>query len=114
MKKKLAQITSACFNLQDRGIFILDIFVDYENGWSQGVCNLCIDTYDKEKGKRVGTGKGMDLIISVLNLFGCNNLNELRGKHCFVLLDEKKDKVIGIESLRCDGSKQLIYEDIFK
>lgn len=112
MKKELAQITDACFNLQDRGIFILDIFVDYENGWSQGVCNLCLDTYDKEKDKRVGTGKGMDLIISVLNLFRCNNLSELKGKHCFVLLDEK-DKVIGIKSLRCDGSKQLIYSEIF-
>ena len=113
MKKELAEIKDARFNLQDRGIFVVDIIVYYENGWSQNVCNLCLDTYDEKLKKRVGTKEGLDFIMQLLNLFNCDNLEELKGKYCFILMDEK-NKVLGIQTLRKHGSLEFIYADVFK
>lgn len=53
------------------------------DGHKEYVIYVLIHTTKKDK--RVGTGKGMDLIISVLNLFRCNNLSELKGKTLFCI-----------------------------
>ena len=49
MNKKLAKVSKATLQLQERGILMFWIFVDYEEGCSQGIGGLCLDEYDKEK-----------------------------------------------------------------
>ena len=56
MEKKLAKITKAHLEIQERGILNFWIFVDYEeDGFSQGVGGIALDTWDEVKRKRVGT-----------------------------------------------------------
>ena len=49
MNKILCNVTSVKTNYQDRGILILDVFVDLETGGGLSIFNMVLDTYDKEK-----------------------------------------------------------------
>lgn len=49
MNKILCNVTSVKTNYQDRGILILDVFVDLETGGIFTLFNMVLDTYDKGK-----------------------------------------------------------------
>lgn len=89
MQKKLAKITKATLEIQERGILNFWVFVDYEDGWHQGVGGICLDTWDEEKKSRVGTAYGCEMIRQMLLFFGVNNLEECKGQLVYVLGDGK-------------------------
>jgi hypothetical protein len=49
MNKQLAKIKSAGLEIKERGILNFWIIVDYEDGGSQGIGGIALDTYDEEK-----------------------------------------------------------------
>ena len=53
MNKQLAKVTKATLEIKERGILQFYVFVDYEEGCSQGVGGICLDSYDDKKKKRV-------------------------------------------------------------
>lgn len=55
LKKKLARVSKATLNIQDRGCLNFWVHVDYEEGCSQGVGGIALDNYDKLLDQRVGT-----------------------------------------------------------
>lgn len=84
MEKKLAKIKSANLEIQERGILNFWIHVDYEEGCSQGIGGICLDDYDEDKARRVGTAYGCEMIRRLLLTLGVNDFSEMKGKHIWV------------------------------
>ena len=81
MDKQLAKIKSAGLEIKERGILNFWIIVDYEDGGSQGIGGIALDTYDEGKKKRVGTAYGCEVIRRLLLALGVNDFSEMnRGK----------------------------------
>ena len=116
MNKELARITSASLEIKERGILNFWINVDYENGFSQGVGGIALDTYDKEKDARIGTAYGCEMIRQLLLVLGVNDFSQMKGKDIWVLVEGSNlnIKPIGIQALKADGGKQLIFGDILE
>lgn len=80
---KNALIDSFFLGYQDHGIFTFAVNLNY--GVSiQSFGNYCLDMYDENKKKRVGTAYGMQFIICVLQLFDIKSISELKGVPCRV------------------------------
>ncbi len=113
MNKKLAKIRKASLEIKERGILTFLIYVDYEEGCSQGIGGLALDRYNKEKDCRVGTAYGCEMIRRILLAFNVNDFCELAGMHLWVLGAgtglEFSPK--GIEPLSVDSKQEAV---IFK
>lgn len=103
MNKVLCNVTDVKLNIQDRGILILDVFVELVDGGCLSVFNMCLDSYDKKKERRVGTAYGCEMIRQTLQFFGVNNFDEIKNYKCYLLTDKESiysaSDVIGIEQL---------------
>ena len=115
MKENLATITSAGLEIKERAILTFWIFVDYEEGSSQGVGGFALDSYDDNIKERVGTAYGLQMIIELLSVLGVNDLHEAKGQNIFILgeCEGLSFKPKGIKSLRSGTGKSLIFEDVF-
>ena len=120
MNKQLAKITKASLEIKERGILGFWIWVDYEEGGSQGIGGIALDSWDKKKEKRVGTAYGCEMIRSLLLCLGVNDFSEMEGKMIWVLGESKglSFNPKGIERLNLDKgdseSKSVVFDDIFK
>ena len=122
MNEKLAKITKASLEIQDRGILNFWIHVDYEEGCSQGIGGFCLDTYDKKLDSRVGTAAGCEIIRLLLLTLKVNDFSEMKGKYIWVIGegDGLSFQPKGIRPLYvdCKGrnpeeKSTIIFEDIF-
>ena len=122
MNKILCNVTSVKTNYQDRGILILDVFVDLETGGGLSIFNMVLDTYDKEKKERVGTAYGCEMIKACLDFFGVNNLSEVKNYKCYLLTEKdfirNAGDVLGLKQLpfyEYEGNLQeIIKADVLK
>ena len=123
MIKKLALVEKVFLEYQE-GVFLnVNCLVSYEDEdfGSQNIMNIILDTFDKEKQRRVGTAEGMTFLIDLLDFFGVNNLTEVKNQYIYVLVDEDKswyDNAQGIEHLTTNpnkqcGIKKIVYSDYF-
>lgn len=117
MSKKLAKITSAKLEIKERDILNFWIYVNYEDGASQGVGGLALDTYSKTKERRVGTAYGCEMIRRLLVELNVNDFSEMKGKYIWVYGegDGFGFTAKGIQRLKVDGGdKPLMFDDVFK
>ncbi len=119
MIKKLARITSASLEIKDRGILNFWINVDYEEGMSQGIGGFSLDQYDNVKKRRIGTAYGCEVIRQLLEALDVNDFSEMKGKMIYVLGTQENGSMLsyrpkGIEALRLNGGKTVIFDDILK
>ena len=123
MIQRLALVEKVFLEYQE-GVFLkVNCLVSYEDEdfGSQNIMNIVLDTFDKEKQKRVGTAEGMSFLIDLLDFFGVNNLTEVKNQYIYVLVDEDKswyDNAQGIEHLTTNpnkqcGIKKIVYSDYF-
>ena len=116
MNKQLAIISKASLEIQERGILNFWIHVDYEKGCSQGIGGICLDTYDKENEKRVGTAFGCEVIRRLLLELKVNDFAEMKGRHIWVYGEGEGLRFTpkGISSLKTDNSnsKPVIFQEI--
>jgi len=115
MEKQLAIVSKAKLEIQERGILNFWVFVDYEDGGSQGVGGIALDTYDAEKKRRVGTAYGCEVIRRLLLAFGVNDFSEMKGKHVWVLGEGSglSFKPKGLQRLKTDGGgAAVVFSDI--
>lgn len=108
MEKKLAKVRSATLEIKERGILNFWVFVDYEDGLSQGVGGIILDTFDSERKERVGTAYGCEMIRQLLLFFDVNNLNDCAGQMVYVTGEGK-----GL-SFNPSGFEHLRVNDKFK
>ena len=123
MIKKLALVEKIDLSYQERHILNVNCLVSYEDEdfGIQNIMNIILDTFDKEKQKRVGTAEGMTFLIDLLDFFGVNNLTEVKNQYVYVLVDEDKswyDNAQGIEHLTTNpnkqcGIKKMVFKDYF-
>ena len=115
MEKQLAHITDATLEIRERGILNFWIYVDYEEGSSQGVGGLALDEYDPETKERVGTAYGCEMIRQLLITLDVNDLKDAAGKMIWVIGEgagfDFKPK--GIKQLRKDGGRELVFADVY-
>lgn len=111
---KLARISKANLEIQDKGILNFWIMVDYEEGMSQGVGGITLDTYDKVKGDRVGTAYGCEVIRQLLLTLDVNDFSEMKGKMIYVLGEGSGLAFTpkGIKTLQLNGGKEVIFDKI--
>ena len=119
MTKKLAKVTSAGFEIKERGILNFWVSIDYEEGCSQGVGGLCLDTWDEKLKSRVGTAYGCEMIRQLLLFFDVNNLNEAKGQIVYVLGEGNglSFKPNGFEHLQVERNnrpEKIVFSDILE
>jgi len=114
MTQELATISKATLEIKERGILNFWIFVDYENGTSQGVGGIALDSYSHKKKRRVGTDYGCEVIRQLLLCLDVNDFSEMAGKTIFVLGEGSGlgFKPKGIKAIRKDGGKEVIFSKI--
>ena len=121
LNKKLAKITKAKLEIKERGILNFWIHVDYEEGCSQGIGGICLDTYDKITDSRIGTAYGCEIIRRLLLELNVDDFSEMQNKYIWVLGtgNDWDFKPKGIKSLNVDNIKTLdkegvIFDKIYK
>lgn len=115
MNKQLAKISSATLEIKERGILNFWIYVDYEEGCSQGVGGIVLDTYDNQKKRRVGSAYGCEMIRRLLIALNVNDFSEMKGKQVWVYGEGEGlgFRPIGIGSLRTNHSQPpVIFDDV--
>jgi len=113
MNKQLAKIRSAGLEIKERGILNFWINVDYEDGGSQGIGGIALDTYDEDKKKRVGTAYGCEVIRRLLLALDVNDFSEMKGQIIWVLGEGEgwTFKPKGIKRLEVDGGGDAVVFD---
>mgnify|MGYP003117533717 FL=1 len=124
--KQLARIEKATLSIE-RGILSFWIFVNYEEGPSQGIGGIALDDTKHEKQtdgsmkfiKRQGTAYGCEVIRRLLFALGVNDFSEMKGRNIWVLGKGEgifDFKPVGIQKLRNDSGNQdpVIFDDILK
>jgi hypothetical protein len=116
MKKKLAKITQAKTEWKDRSIFNFRIFVDYEEFGSQMIGGIGLDNYSEKHERRIGTAYGCEMLMQVLKVLDVNDLSEAEGKLIYIIGEGENlsFKPKGIEQLKLNGGKSVIFEEIAK
>lgn len=116
MNKRLAKISAASLEIKERGILNFWIHVEYEEGCSQGIGGIALDSYDKAKNKRVGTAYGCEMIRRILLAFDVNDFSELKGKHLWVIGEGEgfSFNPKGVQALSVDSKNDtpVIFTDI--
>ena len=116
MNKQLAKITKAGLEIKERGILNFWIFVDYEEGCSQGVGGIALDEYDKEKQERRGSAYGCEMIRRILIELGVNDFSEMKGQQIWVHGEGSglSFKPTGLSALRTNNpkSRPVIFSEI--
>ena len=118
MSKKLAYIRSASLEIKERGILNFWIHVDYEEGMSQGVGGISLDTYNTDTKEREGTAYGCEVIRRLLLALNVNDFSQMAGMTIWVLGDGDGSRFspAGIQSLKsCKGSQNpVIFKEIYE
>lgn len=118
--KKLAKITQAKLSIKERGILNFWIYVDYEEGCSQGIGGICLDTYDKTTNSRIGTAYGCEMIRRLLLELNVDDFSEMKNKYIWVLgvdnglnFEPKGIKSLNVDNIKTPNEKGLIFNDIY-
>lgn len=122
MNKVLCNVERVCTSYQDRKILILDVWVELEGKGIFSCFNMVLDTYDKEKQRRVGTAYAAEMIIACLDFFGVDDLSQVKNYKCYILTDKDYiwscTDVLGLEQLPFDeysrNRKTIIKADVLK
>lgn len=110
--QQLGKVESVMFGFEDHGILTFMIYLNY-GGSCQGFGGYALDTYDKEKKRRVGTAAGTDLILKLLNLFKVSKLDDIEGRSVFALRDSDNwtSSIVGLKLPDFDGGEELLISD---
>lgn len=109
--KELGKIESAFFGFSDHHILTFMIGFKF-GGTGQGFGNYTLDTYDKEKRRRVGTAAGTDLLIKILELFQVDEFSKLKGRYAYAIREKDRwGMIVGIELPEADGGKRFMISD---
>lgn len=83
--ERLAKITKAQLEIKEHGVLTFWIFVDYEEGGSQGIGGFALDAYAPEKKHRVGSAFGCEMILRLLLTLDVDDFSEMAGKVVWVI-----------------------------
>ena len=88
MKKQLAKIKDARLSMDRNTFLTFWITLNYEGAGHQGFGGYCLDAYDDEKERRVGTAAGCEIIRQLLDMFKVNDFREMKGRIVYAIREE--------------------------
>lgn len=94
-----AKVKSTHLGMEDHGIFTAMIHLEWDHA-GQGFGGYMLDTYNKEKDKRVGTEYGMEFIRRLLETLELEKWEDLPGT--FVRIEQTHTKILRIGHLLKD------------
>jgi hypothetical protein len=105
--KKLAKISRATLEIKQYGMLNFWIYVDYEEGSSQGIGGIPLDRWDEDKQDRVGTAHGCEIIRRLLLALNVDDFSQMKGKLIWVHGDGDGQSFhpTGIEALKVDNPR---------
>lgn len=93
---KNAIIDNVSLGIEDHGILTMHISVKYDGG-GQGFGGYALDSYDREKKRRVGTAYGAEFILRIIDTLKVYDIFKLKGTP--IRVDACDNKIYGIGHL---------------
>jgi len=115
--KKLAKINNFQLTIKERGVLMFNLHVSYEDSLSQDIGALCLDEYNKETKKIIGTAYGCEMIRQLMLTLDVEDFNDAKNKIIWVVGegDGFQFKPKGIQTLYVYGDvKKLIFNDVYE
>ena len=120
IEKRIAKVESTFLGVEDHGMLTAIIDLDY-GGAGQGAGLYVFDAYnapDARQGQyapmydndRVGTAYGMEWIRRVLEAFGVDKWEALKGRTIFAYAEHSK--VHGFEPLPTEEGKKFMFDEL--
>lgn len=109
---ELGRVDGTMLGIEDHGILMTYLYLDYA-GSSQGAGGICLDEYNEEKKRRVGSAFGLDWIMRTLEVAGVYKWEDLKGVYLYALKEDHWGMVKGLVNAG-DKSKVFIFEDLAK
>ena len=81
------------------GIVDFVLVLEIQGGGGITLGGYALDYYNKEKGKRIGSAYGMNLIMRILEVVGVDTWEELKGKYIRINRIHLGDKATAIGNL---------------
>lgn len=110
MRKELGKITTCELLIEDHGILTLSMTFDF-GGSGQGIGGYALDTFDRDRDRRVGTAGGLDFVLRTLNLFKVDRLRAIVGRTAFAVYATDRGIIDGIEIPAHDGGGIFMFEN---
>lgn len=116
--RTIAKCTSASIYREDHGILTVSIQFDF-GGSGQGIPGYALDSWDKEEKRRVGDKRSIEFIAALMDAFGVNHFDKIKGRTVYALHEKGKSGwggglIVGIEPLPTEPGERLIFADIFE
>ena len=84
------------------GIVDFTLVLEIQGGGGIALGGYALDYYNKEKGKRIGSAYGMNLVMRILEVVGVDTWEELKGKYIRINGVHLGDRVTAIGNLMKD------------
>jgi len=111
MRRELARVEDVSLEIEDHGILTCWLYLDKEEGFHQGFGGYSLDGYDETLKRRVGSAAGLDWILRLLQIFGVNKLEKIKGRMCYALYEDGDEIIKGIQTLKIDGNEKFWIPD---
>ena len=110
-KRQLGKVRKVDLFREDHGLLTLYVHLEFA-GSGQGFGGYCLDTFDKARGRRVGSAMGLDFVMRLLALFDVDRLDDITGRYVYALRrDGWNSPIIGLELPEPDGGARFMVAD---
>lgn len=120
--KEIAKVESTFLGIEDHGILTATVGFKLGSGSYQSTPGYGFDVYNGERADpkpapeypqdRVGSRFGMEFIRRLLEAFGVDEWDKIRGRTVYVLREEPYGFIKGIEPLPTEGGKRFIFDEL--
>jgi hypothetical protein len=105
---ELATVESTHLGYEDHGIGTATLRFAGP-AWGQSNEARCLSTFDKEAQRQRGTALGFDFVLRVIDVFGCETWERVKGQRVYVLRTEPYGRIEGIANT-FDPARHLIFD----
>lgn len=109
-KRQLGKVTRVEICRDDRRFLTLWLQIDF-GGNEQAFGGINLATYDDTKMRAVGHAAGTDFVLRMLDLFGVNSLDAIKGRYVYALRDTYFDPIHTLEIPKVDGGRRFATEE---
>ena len=110
-ERQLGKVERVDLFREDHGLLTVYVHLRFA-GSGQGFGGFILDTFDKARGRRVGTAMGLDFVLCLLALFDVDRLDDIRGRYVYALRSEGwNGPITGLELPEPDGGARFMVDD---
>ena len=110
--RQIAKADRLFLGYEDHGILTCTVMFD-GGGWGQGTPGYGFDEHDEETKSRVVTSPfGLAFIARLMQAFGVDEWNKIKGRTIFVLRQEPFGPIVGLHPLPTEKGKRFVFEEL--